>query len=1056
MIKKSCNRNYFIFGIIIVFYILLSINLIKLAYGDTTSSTNKPEEIKKPEAEKYGENLIGLIGTPGYDSETVESFFNDPESEKAFFRGFGTVWKDENKKQELVKNFLLKDGKGNAKIPDKVKIKILEYLSTQESGDVHNKFLSDIAKEKIKNYNLKGNVFDGVNIPKEKIKDLIFQGSKLGVPNKDGGVEMWVDFDKIPRWTKKIELIGVSEGGKQVDKFKIEFKTGNGPGTKTVIFSKGTIGQNGEVIGPDGYRIGSNMPEGIQSIGINSEGKLEVKYKVNEKEKVLTLENADLRKSISELKERLSKNGINFDVDEVLKKLNGKILTTGKASGPDSNGLVFSNQLNVLFGNTQAGYLDQMEISYDGNGNPEFKTKGTATVTTTGFNGRILDAAESWKYGTDSFTKEAILKYNAYGELKEAQNAMITTEIARVYAPEGKFTKINIVESGIADAISRGDFKSAFESGVMQSGVIEIILAKGDKSNVQEKVIQAIYQSLNDATGSTTFQNRLNDAKNLLEKSIDASLTNLLTFGTPGEDVSGKEKLANDLSSGAASALRSFVEDPANLKALATGDKNTLKTYLKGYISENPLLENLDTEIAGKIIGFTGKTPEEVKKEFQNLINSKEFDDLITTTINENTGSGSKSNGFDSKKIGKIVGDKVKERLNDKTKISIDLGKIPDNLGNYVSDLVTRGIDNVKAEIANSEKSILENLKSSYGNDPVLRVDKSTGEIFAQGDNRLVIEVASTMNKVTVNPIGNGNIRLYSYGVHNQPLVEFSAGNTNIPTGSITNSYQIGLIVNQNIPNQIFTVQDFGQGYRVYDAKEVVNKFAAWGTATVTKEGIPIIGSISVPFNTLYNVINAGASGDIADNPNSKVEITYKPNTDWGPMPGRFFIGRIINRIANRKANEMAQQRPFELSEMSDTLIKGLNDQYNLMYNSFNKDTSGFTKTANQLTMLVNTAQKLGATIPRQTEISDSLSMLQSMSAGKPEFLSRFQPLINALNSNQISYGQSIQITPNQIIAGGRVIYQPQTPQEQVALRMFLRNIYQDPNKLTEHRDRTI
>ena len=120
------------------------------------------------------------------------------------------------------------------------------------------------------------------------------------------------------------------------------------------------------------------------------------------------------------------------------------------------------------------------------------------------------------------------------------------------------------------------------------------------------------------------------------------------------------------------------------------------------------------------------------------------------------------------------------------------------------------------------------------------------------------------------------------------------------------------------------------------------------------------------------------------------------------------------------------------------------------MLSSFGGDTSGFSNSASRLTMLTNVAKENGVDY-RQTEVSDSLSLLGSMSSGKQEFIQRFQPIINALNSNRISYGQSVQITPNQIIAGGRVIYQPGTPQEQAALRTFLRGM--NINELTEHRN---
>ena len=1048
MIKKSCKnscKSIYCFIFILVLFILFSGNFLTLVFAaDSKDSSNSRNQ---EEAKKYGENLFTLLGTPGYHLDTVLSYFDNEAEKKAFFEGFDNAWKDDSKRKEIIENFLLKNEKGAAKVPDEIKIKILQHLSESSSGE-HNKFLTEIAKQKLKTYGLSTNLFEGVSIPNNKIKDLAFDGSKLGIPSQEGKFEAWVDFDKIPRWTKKIELITSTVNGKEVTSFKFQFKTRFGGGTRTVLFSKGTIGPNGEIIGPDGVPIGSRMSDGIKSISLNKDGKFEVKYMVGDKEKTLVLENSELKKAISNLKEQLAKKGVdtsNVNVEDILNKISGRAFTAGQVSGADSNGLVFSNQLNVLFGNQDSGNVDQIDISYDSNGNPEIKTKGTASIVTTGFDGRVLVGAGVW--GSADPTKEAILRYNKYGELKEAQNAMIDANVATVYAPAGKFTKIDIVENSIAEAILRGDKKVAIESALTQAGVVDKILAKGvDKSNAEAEIMEAVFAELNKATGSTTFQNRLNEAKDVLEKNLETSITNLITFGTPQEDLTGKRRLASDLTSETESALRKFVENPDNLKALATGDKTALKTYLKEYVKSNPLLENLDTEIAQNVIGLSGKTPTEVKQKFQEYIDGPEFEKLISDTIEGNTGTNSKSTG-------QRLAESIKEKLStlkvgDKP---LDLGTTPDNIGSYVDKLITQAQAKVLAERENFQKNVRADLETNYGTESVLRIDKSSGEIFAQGNNNnLIVEIQSTLNKVTVNPIGSSKITVYSYGDYNQPLAEFTSSGTNIPTTALANSYQVGSIVNKNFPNQAFTVQNFGEGYKVYDSKEVVTKFAGWGTATVVKGGIPLIGSISIPFNTNFNVINAGVSGDIADNPDSKIEITYKPNTNWGPLPGRFFIGRLINRIIARFANAQAQKKPLELSTFGTALQENLDKRYNEIASNFNGDPAGFTKLTGSLTQLTTMAQKNGVSISRQSELDDTLSVLKSMSAGKQEYYARFQPIINALNANKISYGQKLEITPTQIIAGGRVIYQPSTSDEQAALRMFLRDT--NPNKLTEHR----
>jgi len=1027
-----------------VLFILFSSSFLTLVLGAEDSSSNKYSE----EAKKYGENLFTLLGTPGYHLDTVLSYFDNEAEKKAFFEGFDNAWKDDGKRKEIIENFLLNNEKGVAKVPDEIKIKILQHLSEMGGGE-HNKFLTELAKQKIKNYNLGTNNFDGVDIPSDKVKNLAFKGSKLGIPDEKGNFDAWVDLDKLPRWTKKIELTSNTVNGKEVISFKLQFKTKFGGGIRSVLFSRGTIGPNGEIIGPDGVPIGSRMSDGIQSISLNKEGKFEVKYMLGDKEQILILENSELRKAISFVKEQLAKKNIDtsgVDIEDVLKKISGRTLNAGKAAGVDSNGLVFSNQLNVLFGDS--GSVDQIDISYDSKGNPEIKTKGTAAVVTTGFDGNVLVSAGVWNAPGNSGTKEAILRYNKYGELKEAQNAMIDANVATVYAPFGKFTKIDIVENSIADAMLRGDKKVAIEAAITQAGVVDKILAKGvDKSNAEAEIINAVFDELNSATGSTTFQNRANDLRELLKKSFETSTENFITFGTPQEDTVGKKRLASELTSGVESELRKFVEDPENVKALVTGDKTALKSYLKKYVKSNPLLESLDTEIAQNLIGFSGKTPAEVKQKFQEYVDGPDFEKIISDTIDGNIGKDSPSTG---QRLAKYI----EENLTQAMKVGgkpIDLGSIPSKLGSYVDSLISDAQAKVLVERNKFQENVKANLETSYGSESVVRIDKSSGEIFAQGNNNnLIVEIQSNLNKVTVNPIGSSKITVYSYGDYSRPLAEFTSSGTNIPTTALANSYIVGSIVNKNFPNQAFTVQKFGDGYKVFDSKEIVTKFAGWGTATVIKGGIPIIGSISIPFNTNFNVINAGVSGDIADNPDSKIEITYKPNTNWGPLPGRFFIGRLINRIIARFANAQAQKRPLELSTFATAMQESLDKRYNEIASGFNGNPAGFTQLTGQLTQLTTMAQKNGVTISRQSELDDTLSVLKSMSAGKQEYYARFQPIINALNANKISYGQKLEITPNQIIAGGRVIYQPSTPDEQVALRMFLRDA--NPKKLTEHR----
>jgi hypothetical protein len=241
-----------------------------------------------------GDELLDLNGDGKIDEHETAYFYGakpekltevDPELQTlmveeywdAFLAGFEGYIEDPANKPKLVDLFLRQENGENV-LNDDLKNKLWETFSPEKRSEYLKLMVNKMLSEQYE-----GRVLEEVNLNDEG--QLKWVGNKLGLMNDEGKLTAWIDLDNLPRWVKKINF---EEG-----KFNLNFDTGNG--RKNIIFDGGTIGTLGELINPEGKRVGARMAEGLTSIKFNSENRqFEVKYNFKGEERTLTLDENDL------------------------------------------------------------------------------------------------------------------------------------------------------------------------------------------------------------------------------------------------------------------------------------------------------------------------------------------------------------------------------------------------------------------------------------------------------------------------------------------------------------------------------------------------------------------------------------------------------------------------------------------------------------------------------------------------------------------------------------------------------------------------------------------
>jgi hypothetical protein len=1071
MVIIQNRQGYKLFLFLLVIILILPM-IIGAGIDCSKVFQNKADVNKSDLVYCYGKNVDEFTKLP---QEVQESYLR--KNSEQFLNGLSEsmdekkVGKDEAKKNldKLVDSWTKKNDKGNL-FSDDVKNKIWNYFS---KAGKQNDFLKSVANKlfwqkydsvsKSEGWKDPSKVgIDSVNL-NDKDGKLIWKGNKLGLVDSKGEFTGWVDLENSARWLEKIDF---KDG-----EFSLGFDTGHGK--KDRSFSQGTIGKMGELIGSDGKEIGARMNEGLTGMEFK-DNKFVCTYKIGEKEKTISIGPSDLGEELfTNLKDSIKKGATNFGagqdviskidditkgkIEEALKEVGQIGVDFRSADASSQSAFPTNNRLNVLWGEGD----NQMKIGYDEKGNPELKAYNGAMAVTTTLQGNVNLAVKPWslKDDTNNNAPEAgVFKFNKYGELTAAQNTIFSlynkdgSEFGTTYLSRAELIGVNILENSFANALIRGDMKAVAEAVLKDTDIVKKTLSSTENLDVKAELLNYIRGQLKSPETSVELKNKLNDVLASVEKNYEIGAGNLMRYAIAGNEkltapdqatVDSASREGVDLIRGGVSQ---FLSDTANVESLLKGEKGGLNKFLNAYLgdklSDSSISGILSNDITDAVRDIASKVPASASL-LAKVNGDIDFEKLIeeSKTKSENP----------SQSLGENINQKLKESA----------PQLSETNRNAIVNAVTSLVSEAEAKVTQERDAFRERMKkdmeinSPYKNQ--ITIDEQLKEVRVESDKIVIYDAKTQLSSFTAkstktekSDVGSV-INLYSNG---RPVMTFDGDKTYSPGLVQQENYNpIGLMINEKT-GESWTLMDFGEGYKIYDPKEAVEKFAGWGTATVTKNGIPILGSVSIPFSTTYNVIRGSLTGDIGADPNAAISITYKPDTDWGPLPGRFFVGRIVNRFANKKANEEAQKEDFKLSEFTDKLSSEIDGQYQQKIDRFGGE-ANMVKLLEQSRNQLQLADKFNVNVPNRLELEDNLYLGSKVLQGKEAFKAEFDKVLGPMSQHSIEWGNNFKITNTGVYVGeNKVVDASNDPGMQVVLRTLVRQISGNPSRLTEHQTR--
>ncbi|MBS3079391.1 hypothetical protein J4218_04675 [Candidatus Pacearchaeota archaeon] len=633
--KNERHNNNIIFFIILVFILLSIFSLINLIMSETPSTSTSTSSSTPNEAEKkayeYGLNIDEFLKEQPIVQEKVLK--DNPE---AFIKGYKeAIAKNPKTRDKFLDSFIKKDDKGVNLIGDEAKNKFWKVLGKDEQEKSFQIIATKLFDKKYPEGTFKDR--SKVGIQKIKISDnkeaadkLIWSGNKFGVADKDGKLKTWVDLDNLPRWLSEVEFTDTGE-------IKSLFNTGYGK--VNVVLKGGTVGDAfGELIGPDGKRVGTRMNEGLKSIIYDDKNKqFLVKYDFRDNsgktvEKTLKLNEKDLPQATREMLTSALNNPTYGDkLKSVLSQFDG---TDIGSLGKNGGGVATQKMISVLYG-TDEQKTGTVTVDYDEKGNPKIELSSGADLVTIDSSGKVMNAYKQWyslngvaNSGLDSreYVEEhnknqpgakindevATLSFNANGEIIAGQNAKVyVDDMGSAFLARDEMIGVSIVKNSFIDAIVRGD-RVAVTEAVLQKGegIIDSLI---DIDSLKTKTLEEIKSSMNLEKVSAQLIDILKselenpdlgiEYKSQLQKAIAAVTSNLekssgsiadyLLFrkssGFTADELRLREEVARISSENLNGIMRTLLSDSEKLKQVVTGDykvtEDLLKDYLKKVIS---------------------------------------------------------------------------------------------------------------------------------------------------------------------------------------------------------------------------------------------------------------------------------------------------------------------------------------------------------------------------------------------------------------------------------------------------------------------------------------
>lgn len=890
-------------------------------------------------------------------------------------------------------------------LSDDAKTKLFQELYKKDKNfalTLVKKYLEKIQKDSPQVYDkYYRQLIQEFSIDETLIGKLKWQGDKLGF-EKNGKLEAWIDFGKIPAFTQKIDIKTDNDG-----KNKIFVGIADQNAGVVIKYSQGSINEEGFIVKPDGTVFGSK-PYGVESIAWDPQTKkATVGYYDFEGNKQM------FEKEIPEIKALRDKIIQLGGTDEILKKVDGFLLELGKVEINTPG----SNQINLAYTRKDVTSSNAIvEFDFTPEGDLHIKSGGGASVVSTDSQGDpalLLNPSKEYATLTD-----AEFIFNKHGELKALKNAegIIFDQKNLEYltfSTGNELIGAKIARSSIAEAIARGDVSKILAAVEQDSHIIERTLAREDL-DYQLEAVKILQEQLKNPDLAIEMRNRIEDVSDKIRINIEQSSLQLLDSITRSD---GQESVLENHNvqflieknkAQVQEALRSLTR-PENVGLLldyysnptdANRDKlntligDSLKKYVESYNSV--FSGTLVNAISNEVGGLNTQNVAQLQQKINGLLENRNFVDILESSFKT----------FDKTALRTNFENMLRDSGGNVQLSEESLGKIMQSY-DTLAGKVSTAVDKSRRQFFERIKTDLTHIgKTDYPTQ--LLIDTDAGQILYSGKERVNINTKVPLQQVIVNHEGrtadeisrkSGDVFILES--NGNPVVWIDGDKNYAPRKNFGGIEKIELINNLNKPEGELTAYSDGRTYSVInprDPSQVKYLYNQYGYlhVSIPNPPIPVISYQDLLTHHLSFTRNKNIA-DIGDDTQARIDLAVIGNAAGNDAHGLIFRQGILGPIVDEKASSQAQEEfANKLAQIPQERERILSEQVRpgldkLVENMLKEQGGGDVPKGREkiremqttVSQILSLSDANGVVIPRRTAIDDGTKILGMAESGE-------------------------------------------------------------------------